>query len=118
MYEVGADGFASVRILLLLCWGLCVPCWDHRVWAGAFAPKDKLVFRFFFPENLFLGFFSLAENLSSQRLNGIVRGKGIVGRGGGVSQNNHYRKTCNFSASQGDAFSPESRISFGILSLL
>lgn len=67
---------------------------------------------------MFLGFFSLVENLSSQQLKGIVCGKGIVGEGGGVSQNNHYRRTCVFSTSWGDALSPESRISFGILSLL
>lgn len=67
---------------------------------------------------MFLGFLSLVENVSSQQLNGIICGKGIVTGGGGVSQNNRYRRTCVFSTSWGDAFSLESRISFGILSLL
>lgn len=57
-----------------------------------------------FSENTFLSFFSLVENLTSQQLNGIVCGKEMAGRGGGVSRNNHYRRTCAFSTSPGDAF--------------
>lgn len=43
-------------------------------------------------------------------------GKGLLGEV--VVSLNHYRRACNFSTSWGGVFSPESRISFGILFFL
>jgi len=106
MYEVGADGFASE--FCCCCAGVCVFI-AGMISFGQTLLLQKIVC--FFSENIFLGFFSLPQ------LNGIVCEKGIVGEVV-VSQNHHCGSTCNFSTSWGDVFSPESRISFGILYLL